>query len=152
MWISGSGKKIKSFKELSTIVKNKVNKENNTLVLGCDSQRLNRRYHRFVIAVALIDKGNGGIFFIQKWKEKKKYSLADKLYKEAAILIELSNKLMKNNIAPDQIEIHLDLSKNGKSSKFLKGIVGMCTAYGFTTKIKQESWASSGLADRFSKH
>jgi predicted RNase H-related nuclease YkuK (DUF458 family) len=28
----------------------------------------------------------------------------------------------------------------------------MCTAYGFTTKIKQESWASSGLADRFSKH
>jgi len=105
----------------------------------------------FVQVIALINSGNGGIFFVKRTREDRKYSLAEKLYKEAAMSIEIAEQLIDNGIDIEKIEIHLDLSENGKSSKFINGIVGMCSAYGFESKIKDEAWASSGIADRYSR-
>ena len=150
MYTSGSGIKYDKLKDIIQIIKNKL-LDGSYLVIGCDSQKARRRKHTFVLAIALVDKGNGGIFFIKRWKENKKYSLAEKLYKEAALLISLTEKLKENKINTDNIELHLDLSKNGKSRKFINGVIGMCTGYGYTAKIKDDSWAANGLADRFSR-
>jgi predicted RNase H-related nuclease YkuK (DUF458 family) len=151
MYISGTGTEYERLEDIIPIIKDRLSK-NNYLVVGCDSQKARRRKHTFVLSIALVDEGNGGIFFIKKWREDKTYALAEKLYKEAYLLIELANELKEYNIETDKIELHLDLSEDGRSGKFIKGVVGMCTAYGFDAKVKNEAWASSGLADRYSKH
>jgi hypothetical protein len=152
MYITGSGKQIKDndFDKIINIIKEKLSL-GWYLAIGCDSQKARRGYHVFVEVIALINEGHGGIFFVKRTREKKKYSLAEKLYKETAMSISVAEKLTNEGVNIDKIEIHLDISKNGKSGKFISGIVGMCTAYGFAAKIKDEAWASSGIADRYSR-
>jgi len=150
MYITGSGEIIEDFSKILNTIKEKT-AAGWYLAIGCDSQKAKRRRHVFVQVIALINEGHGGIFFVKRMREDKKYSLAEKLYKEAAMSIEVAEELIANGIDIDKLEIHLDLSEGGKSGKFIKGIVGMCGAYGFESKIKDEAWASSGIADRYSR-
>jgi len=148
MFIKGNGQYIEYDEVIKVLLER--SKQGNSIVVGCDSQRKKRK-HIFVIAIAAVDEGNGGIFFIKKWKEIKRYAISEKLWKEGALVIEMAEKLRDVGIPIDKIEIHLDLSEDGGSRKFVKGIVGMCLGYGFEAKIKQEAWCSSGLADRYSR-
>jgi len=148
---TGSGEIIKDFDEVIKRIKEKLKEGTEIVAVGCDSQKVKRKTV-FVSAIGILNpNNNGGIFFTQKVIERKKYSLVEKLYKEATIIVELCNKLTENGINPDHVEAHSDIGFNGKSSLYLKGIVGMITAYGFTTKIKPLSWASNSIADKLAR-
>jgi len=148
---TGSGEIIEDFDEVIRRIKEKISDGTDIVAVGCDSQKVKKRTV-FVSAIGILNKNhNGGIFFTQKTVERKKYSLVEKLYKEATIIVELCNRLTENGINPDHVEAHSDVGFNGKSSIYLKGIVGMITAYGFTTKIKPLSWASNSIADKLAR-
>ena len=148
---SGSGEIIEDFGEIVKRIKEKMAESDSIVAVGCDSQKVKRKT-AFVVAIGILNPDkNGGIYFTQKTVEKKKYSLVEKLYKEATMIVELCNKLIENGIEPSMLEAHSDVGFNGKSSLYLKGIVGMITAYGFTTKIKPLCWASNSIADRISR-
>jgi predicted RNase H-related nuclease YkuK (DUF458 family) len=148
---TGSGEIIEDFDEVVKRIKEKMAEGTNIVAVGCDSQKVKRRTV-FVSAIGILNPdNNGGIFFTKKIIERKKYSLIEKLYKEATIIVELCNKLTENGIEPDRVEAHSDVGFNGKSSLYLKGIVGMIAAYGFKTKIKPLSWASNSIADKVSR-
>ena len=92
MYISGNGIEYESLSDIITIINDRLD-NGDYLVIGCDSQKARKKRHTFVLSIALVNEGNGGIFFIKKWKEDRIYALAEKLYKEAYLLIELANKL-----------------------------------------------------------
>jgi len=148
---TGTGEIIEDFGEVVRRVKEKLAEGTDIVAVGCDSQKVKRRTV-FVVAIGVLNPDNsGGIYFTKKIIERKKFSLVEKLYKEAAMIVELCNKLIENGIEPDTVEAHSDVGFNGKSSMYLKGIVGMITAYGFKTKIKPLCWASNSIADKVSR-
>lgn len=148
---TGSGEIIEDFGEIIRRIKEKLAEGTEIVAVGCDSQKVKRKIV-FVQAIGVLNPDkNGGIFFTRKIVEKKKYTLVEKLYKEATIIVELCNALTKNGIEPNLVEAHSDVGFNGKSSLYLKGIVGMITAYGFKTKIKPLCWASNSIADKIAR-
>jgi len=148
---SGSGEIIENFEDIVAIVKERIKDGTQIVAVGCDSQKIKRRT-AFVVVIGILNPDkNGGIYFTKKTLEKKKYTIVEKLYKEASMIIDLCNLLIDNGIEPQYIEAHSDVGFNGKSSKYLKGIVGMITAYGFKTKVKPHCWASNSIADRISR-
>jgi len=148
---TGSGKIIEDFDEIVSIVKERIADGTKIVAVGCDSQKIKRRTV-FVTVVGILNPDHhGGIYFTKKTIERKKYSIVEKLYKEASMIIDLCNQLTANGIETQYIEAHSDVGFNGDSSNYLKGIVGMITAYGFKTKVKPHCWASNSVADRISR-
>jgi len=148
---TGTGEIIEDFGEIVRRVKEKIAEGTNIVAVGCDGQKVKRKTV-FVVAIGVLNPDNsGGIYFTKKTIEKKKYSLIEKLYKEGTMIVELCEQLIENGIEPDMVEAHCDVGFNGKSSLYLKGIVGMITAYGFKTKIKPLSWASNSIADKVAR-
>ncbi|KFZ25979.1 MAG: hypothetical protein KQ78_01935 [Candidatus Izimaplasma bacterium HR2] len=46
---------------------------------------------------------------------------------------------------------HVDIGRNGETKKFIKEVYNMFRAMGVDVKIKPDSYAASGYADKYSK-
>lgn len=137
---------------------NKIEPEKYQIMIGTDSQAsYNSTIFVTAIVVHRIDKG--GIYFYEKTKENKTYSLADRIWKEAICSLDIANELLeeikklsdKNDIIIPDFEIHLDVGQNGKTKTLASSIVGVIKSYGFEAKIKPDSYASSTVADKYTK-
>jgi len=131
------------------------------LAIGTDSQTTSDT--KMVLSITLHRLFNGGIFFLHT-AHRKAYQhnqLHQKLYDEtqtsldaAEILIEkLKNKGLdiqdkKSNI---HLSIHMDIGKNGPTSKYIQELEGWVKAVGYEYEIKPNSYAASTIADKYSK-
>lgn len=133
--------------------------------VGTDSQvHRKKRKVLYVTCIVLYKKSKGGKIFMHKeWesvppKAKKgtpealqflRQRLSNEVYRSVQTSLDLQNLLPSNA----EIVIDVDLNKNPKyrSSNYLQELVGMVTGQGFRCRAKPNAWASTNVANRFSK-
>lgn len=144
-----------SFNSMCQIIKNYIFKDRSReykVTVGTDSQNYDDT--KIVLVVAVWKVGAGGIFFYDIKVVDKIFSLRQKIFYEASLSIELAKQLLdkfnEENL-PYDISIHVDIGKDGTTSKMIPEIVGWVNSCGFNCKIKPYSYAASSIANKYSK-
>ncbi|NLY89045.1 MAG: hypothetical protein GX085_05430 [Firmicutes bacterium] len=130
--------------------------ENYKLIVGTDSQL--REDICYVTAVIILREGKGGRFYYTREREKKKLSLKQRIFMETARSLGVASRLMERLAAvgfkgfkEPNIEIHLDIGKQGRTKEVIREVVGMVVGSGFGARIKPESYGAFKVADRYTK-
>ena len=123
------------------------------LIIGTDSHT--KEESCFVTAVIIHHIGKGARYYYHKKKQRKIFSLRQKLFYEAAISLETAGRVAKylaeNGHEKLNDEIHLDMGNAGETRTLIKEIVGMVVGSGFSAKIKPDSSGASKVADKHTK-
>ncbi|MEC9488238.1 MAG: ribonuclease H-like YkuK family protein [Halanaerobium sp.] len=127
------------------------------LIIGTDSQTWEQQVC-FVTAVIIYRIGKGGRFFYHQEEEKTNRSLRQRIFYETSRSLEVAGELtMKLSEAPEEIvdkldmEIHLDVGREGPTKELIKEVVGMVVGSGFNAKIKPDAYGASKVADKYTK-
>jgi predicted RNase H-related nuclease YkuK (DUF458 family) len=130
------------------------------LAIGTDSQNFSDT--KVVLAVTLINPGNGGIFFYQVKRIRKISNVREKLTYETTQSLSCAQTLLKEAEAHAaetgfdirnyiHFVIHVDAGPNGKSRETIDGICGWVKACGYDVETKPRSYAASSVANKISK-
>ena len=133
-----------------------IERENNShfkLVIGSDSEMVDKTSAHFVSAIVVHHVGHGGIYFWGGVTKSKIISLRQRIYEEAAYSLSLAQRLLEEfrskNLPLEKIlEIHVDIGENGDTRAMIGEVTGMIRCSGFVCKIKPESFGASNVADR----
>ena len=127
------------------------------LIIGTDSRETDDTpaVQLFVTAIVIHRVGWGARYFWRRVNIRNLYTMRDKIYHEALLSLQTSQKLMEflnsfpdNHLSNYNVEIHVDVGNNGPTRSLIKEIVGMIESMGFVAKIKPDSFAASRLAHR----
>lgn len=125
-----------------------------TIAVGTDSQAFSSV--KVVSVIAVHCEGNGGIYFYETFKFPQ-LSIHDKILNEAVLSLNLASTitpiLEKSLDFKDGIsfQIHCDIGEDGKTKKYINEITGMVKACDYDCVIKPDSFAASGIANKYSK-
>jgi predicted RNase H-related nuclease YkuK (DUF458 family) len=114
--------------------------------VGTDSR--NRGFHtHFVTVVAAISPGHGGRIFYRRTRHPRMRSLAQRLFHEAELSLEIAVKLSEARI-PD-VTVHVDANEDvhHQSSRYVAALAGMVVGYGFRVQVKPHAWCATHVAD-----
>jgi predicted RNase H-related nuclease YkuK (DUF458 family) len=121
------------------------------IVVGSDSHSTPGEMD-FVSAIIVHKVGKGGRYFWRRIRERNIYTLRQKIYREALLSFELAKDLMEEleqrTLLDYNLEIHVDVGRNGKTREMIDEVVGMIVASGFNVKTKPDSYAASCVADK----
>ena len=124
------------------------------LLVGTDSQS----FHKgtcFVSAIIIHRFGKGARYYYNKAYESKIYSMRQRIFYEASLSLELSDRLytcLKEQGHPDlTVEIHLDVGTHGETKELVKEVTGMIVGSGFDARIKPDAYAACKVADKHTK-
>ena len=135
------------------------------LSIGTDSH-IHKKETRFITAIHLhrVGKGAWGCIRSHVIKRKvsnlhEKISLETALSQETASLftiekLEKLQELLLPNLdsgADFQFEIHIDIGTKGKTKEFIQEMTGRIEAMGIEARIKPDSYAAFGYANRYTK-
>lgn len=122
------------------------------IIVGCDSQKVKVGSYDFVVAIVIHRVGFGGIYFWKREILNKKMSLKERMYQEAIMSLQSAENvfelLRENGISKYNIEIHIDIGRNGETREMINEIVGMVRGNGYDIKIKPDAFGASKIADR----
>ncbi len=123
------------------------------LIIGTDSHT--RDDVTFVTAVIIHRLGKGARYFYARRHHHLITSLRQRIYYETALSLgvgsRLAEKLAENGHALLNIEVHLDVGRNGETRDLIREIVGMVVGSGFDARIKPDSYGASKVADKHTK-
>ncbi len=123
------------------------------IIVGSDSQKVKNNVYDFVSALIIHRVGWGGIYFWKREMQDKKISLKERIYQEAAMSLETSENFVKffkqNGISKYNIQIHVDIGKNGETREMITEVTNMIRSSGYDVKIKPHSFGASKVADRY---
>lgn len=123
------------------------------LIIGTDSQV--REDTCLVTAVVVHRVGKGARYYYRKKYQRKILSLRQRIFYEAALSLEVASMMAEflnaNGYRDLNVEIHLDVGKNGDTKDMIRELVGMVTGSGFDAKIKPYSCGASKVADKHTK-
>lgn len=124
-----------------------------TVAIGTDSQAF--RSTKVVAVITVYSQGNGGIYFYETFRFPK-LSIHDKILNETVLSINLATLVTpileaKNVMSKVNFQIHCDIGKNGQTRQYINEITGMVKACDYTCVIKPDSFAASGIANKYSK-
>lgn len=131
------------------------------LAIGTDSQTCSET--KIVLSITLHRLYNGGIFFLHTAYHQpyQNFQLHQKLYEETQASLDTAEILiekLKNHGLDIQdknsnvhLSIHMDIGKNGPTSKYIQELEGWVKATGYDCEIKPNSYAASTIADKYSK-
>lgn len=127
-------------------------------IIGTDSQTVNGCVV-FVTALIVHRVGNGGIYFYDKRVVDKKFSLADRMFTEVSYSIQLASELLEKideNLYSfyeflSDLEIHVDVGRDGETRELINAVVGMVKGNGYRVKCKPEAYAASKVADKHTR-
>lgn len=131
------------------------------ITVGTDSQ--NFRVTKMVEVIAVHRVGRGGIFFTNIDYIPLIRNLRQKINEETSRSLRVANELLdaleiplfeKGYFIEDfdvSFQIHCDIGNEGKTSVLIKEIVSWVTSQGYVCLIKPDSYAASGIADKYSK-
>lgn len=121
------------------------------VIIGTDSEATNGDAD-YVSALIVHKRGRGGIYFWNRQRVGKVYSLKQRIWQEALISLNLAEKLVRDfgslGMTDLNLEIHVDIGPNGPTREMIAEIVGMIRANGFKVATKPASWGASHVADR----
>ncbi|PIQ72834.1 hypothetical protein COS50_03560 [Candidatus Roizmanbacteria bacterium CG03_land_8_20_14_0_80_35_26] len=122
------------------------------IIVGTDSQKIEKNKYDFVSALIIHRVGWGGIYFWKRAVQDKKISLKERIYQEATMSLETSENFVNffktNGISKYDIQIHVDIGHNGETRDLITEVVGMIRGSGYEVKIKPDSYGASKVADR----
>lgn len=123
------------------------------IIVGSDSQKVKNNTYDFVSALIIHRVGAGGIYFWKRELQDKKISLKERIYQEATMSLQTSenfvNFFKQNGIAKYNIQIHVDIGKNGETREMITEVTNMIRGSGYAVKIKPYSFGASKVADRY---
>lgn len=130
------------------------------VLIGTDSQNFDTT--KMVVVIALHHVGRGGIFFYEIQNVRRMNDIAQKLRYETMLSLDCAEALMREfevlrkTDAYDMekhlsFSIHVDAGANGPSKKMIPEVIGWINACGYTAVIKPDSYAASGIANKYSK-
>ncbi|KKP87221.1 MAG: hypothetical protein UR89_C0004G0010 [Candidatus Roizmanbacteria bacterium GW2011_GWA2_35_8] len=123
------------------------------IVVGTDSQKIEKNKYDFVSALIIHRVGWGGIYFWKRIVQDRKISLKERIYQEATMSLETSENFVNffktNGISRYDIQIHVDIGHNGETRDMINEVVGMIRGSGYEVKIKPYSYGASKVADRY---
>ena len=106
-----------------------------------------------VSAIVIHKIGKGGRYFWTRRREPKIPSLRQKIWREAWLSFELAQRLLARlsaaSLLPFNLEIHVDIGKNGRTKAMIDEVVGMIIGSGFAVRIKPQAYAASSVADKY---
>ena len=132
----------------------KLNKEGLDVYIGTDSQVLGLKTS-IVTCICLYKNGiaKNNIFYIKEKLDTVKYpTLRSRMLLEAYRSLEVALEI--DPLIDGQLTVHLDIGsdlKKNKTARFQKELQILFKSQGFECEIKPNSWASSCIADRFTK-
>lgn len=123
------------------------------IIIGTDSQV--KQESCFVTAIIVHRLGKGGRYFYRKKLHRKIKSLRQKIFYETSLSLELggliARYLSECGMDEMEVEIHIDVGKQGETRDLIREVVGMVTGSGFQAKIKPEAFGASSVADKHTK-
>lgn len=123
------------------------------IIVGTDSQKIEKNKYDFVSALIIHRVGCGGIYFWKRIIQDRKISLKERIYQEATMSLETSENFVyffkTNGISKYNIQIHVDIGHNGETRELITEVVGMIRASGYEVKIKPDSYGASKVADKY---
>lgn len=123
------------------------------LIVGSDSQ--SKEQVCFVTAVVVHRLGKGGRYFYAKTNIKKMPSLRQRIFYEAHLSLDVASqiaaKISENGFSDLNVEIHLDVGRNGQTRFLIRELVQQIVGSGFEAKIKPDAFGASQVADKHSK-
>ena len=131
------------------------------MTIGTDSQNFSET--KMVEVIAIHKMGYGGIYFYRKEMIQRINNLHQKIIEETSRSLTLADMFYealelemfnREKLVEDfhiKNAIHCDIGEAGKTSTLIKEITGWVTRAGYICKIKPESYAASGVANRISK-
>ncbi len=123
------------------------------IIVGTDSQKIASDKYDFVSALIVHRVGFGGIYFWKRQILSRKISLKERIYQEATMSLQTSENFVNffktNGIAKYNIQIHVDIGRNGETRELITEVIGMIRASGYDVKIKPESYGASKVADKY---
>ena len=127
---------------------------NYSIAIGTDSAVF-KGGMEFVTAIAVRRVGNGGIYFWQPTKTPVRMLLRQRIYQEAVMSLAVAEEFIKKFYqrcpVSYELEIHVDIGKNGETKNLIKEVTGMIKGSGYNVKIKPEAFSAANLADRHVK-
>jgi hypothetical protein len=142
--------------KLKEIVSNFMSGDKNAkyeIIVGTDSQKMEKNKYDFVSALIIHRVGWGGIYFWKRIVQDKKISLKERIYQEATMSLTTSENFVNffktNGISKYNIQIHVDIGHNGETRDLITEVVGMIRGSGYEVKIKPDSYGASKVADRY---
>ena len=118
--------------------------------IGTDSQVYGSEVEFATVIVFLREK-HGGFMFLHNERQKKVFSIKERMLIEVAMSIEIAYELcdLFNRYDVD-MEVHADINTNPhfKSNDALKEAMGYILGMGFAFKAKPEAFASSSCANK----
>ncbi|MGI6642945.1 MAG: ribonuclease H-like YkuK family protein [Bacillota bacterium] len=123
------------------------------LIVGSDSQT--REQVCFVTAIIIHRLGKGGRYFYTREHVTKMPSLRQRIFYEAHLSLDVASRLAaeisKNGFSDLNVEIHLDVGRNGQTKTMIRELVQEIVGNGFAAKIKPDAYGASQVADKHSK-
>lgn len=123
------------------------------IIVGTDSQKMAKDKYDFVSALIIHRVGFGGIYFWKREIIERKISLKERIYQEAVMSLATSENFVNffktNGIAKYNIQIHVDIGKNGETRDLITEVVGMIRGSGYDVKIKPNSYGATKVADKY---
>lgn len=129
-------------------------KERYEIIIGTDSEGNGKA--DFVTAMILYRVGKGGRYFWTRTCRTNINSLRHKIQEEATLSLILAQEVLGElrkhwgEAVPSNcdLQIHVDVGRNGPTRDMIKEVVGMVRGNGFNVKTKPESFGASCVADR----
>ena len=144
-----------SLQEVKEKISKFISKDKNSqyrIIIGSDSQRVAKEKYDFVSAIIIHRIGSGGIYFWRKETKKKKMSLKERIYQEAIMSLDTSEKLIdffkKNGIPRYKVQIHVDIGSRGETRELISEVTSLILSSGYEVKIKPEAVGASKVADK----
>jgi len=123
------------------------------IIIGSDSQVKNESC--FITALIVHRLGKGARYYYRKKLHRKIRSLRQKIFYETSLSLELGGLVAKYLIECGlddlEVEIHIDVGRQGETRDLIKEVVGMVVGSGFQAKIKPEAFGASSVADKHTK-
>ena len=138
---------------ISTLVSEMTNhpQEQFELLIGTDSST-SPDYLELVTAIVLHKIGRGGRYFWTRTREQRAPSLRFQIWREAWLSFELAQHVLRHLQSTStlhvNLEIHVDIGKNGRTNELIDEVVCMIIGNGLAVRIKPHAYAASAVADK----
>ena len=121
------------------------------LLIGTDSSSSTAQLV-LVSAIVLHRIGHGGRYFWTSRREKRAPTLRHQIWREAWLSFELAQLVMADLEAFSSLqfnlEVHVDIGKNGRTKELIDEVVGMILGNGMAVRIKPHAYAATAVADK----
>ncbi len=123
------------------------------IIIGTDSHT--RHQTVLVTAVVVHHLGKGGRYYIHRAHRRMIKSLRQKIFYETSTSLSVASRLTesleKSGVVDLDMQIHIDVGRQGETKELIREIVGMVTGSGYRAAIKPESFGASTVADKYTK-